>query len=275
MSRRSFQFILDKVDQRLSNWKAKTLSFASHLTLTKFVIQGLPTYVMQAAHIPTQLCDDIDKRCRRFLWGDSNDARQLHTVSWRWMGPERIRIHLWKLAQGVLVTNAFRHQRGLTNDSTWPMCAHDQETILHMSRDCTKVDRFGAFLLETILPRNFYVDDLHQWLSNNLNGNCNCRGVKWTTLFGAATSCFWYVRNEKVFQGKDFSCKELECRVLYNALAFQTSSLESQRDGSHEVSRIQNSTQWCAPNSNFVKLNCDGAVCQFGMVVASCRWGHS
>lgn len=88
VSRRSFQFILDKVDQRLSNWKAKTLSFASHLTLTKFVIQGLPTYVMQAAHIPTQLCDDIDKRCRRFLWGDSNDARQLLSAGGGWVQKE-------------------------------------------------------------------------------------------------------------------------------------------------------------------------------------------
>lgn len=95
------------------------------------------------------------------------------------------------------------------------------------------------------------MDDLHQWLSNNLNGNCNCRGVKWTTLFGAATSCFWYVRNEKVFQGKDFSCKELECRVLYNALAFQTSSLESQRDGSHEVSEDSELHSMVCPEFKF------------------------
>lgn len=46
VNRRSFQFILDKVDQRLSNWKVKTLSFAGRLTLTKSVLQSLPSYAM-------------------------------------------------------------------------------------------------------------------------------------------------------------------------------------------------------------------------------------
>lgn len=69
VSRRSFQFIMEKVDKRLSNWKANTLSFAGRLTLTKTIIQALPTYVMQSALIPKHLCDEIDKRCRRFLGG--------------------------------------------------------------------------------------------------------------------------------------------------------------------------------------------------------------
>lgn len=38
VNRSSFQYILDKVDQRLSNWKMKMLSFAGRLTLTKLVL---------------------------------------------------------------------------------------------------------------------------------------------------------------------------------------------------------------------------------------------
>lgn len=82
VSRRSFQFILDKVDKRLSNWKANTLSFAGRFTLTKSVVQALPTYVMQSTLIPRYLCDEIDKRCRRFLWGDTENGRHIHTVNW-------------------------------------------------------------------------------------------------------------------------------------------------------------------------------------------------
>lgn len=82
VSRRSFQFIMEKVDKRLSNWKANTLSFAGHLTLTKSIIQALPTYVTQSTLIPKHLCDEIDKRCRRFLWGETEDTRHLHTVNW-------------------------------------------------------------------------------------------------------------------------------------------------------------------------------------------------
>lgn len=82
VSRRSFQFVMEKVNMRLSSWKANTLSFAGRLTLTKSIIQVLPTYVMQSAFIPRHLCDEIDKSCRRFLWGESDNVRHLHTVSW-------------------------------------------------------------------------------------------------------------------------------------------------------------------------------------------------
>lgn len=79
---RSFQFILDKVDQRLSNWKVKTLSFAGHLTLTKSVVQALPSYVMQSAALPKYVCEEIDRKCRKFLWGDMDGECHMHTVSW-------------------------------------------------------------------------------------------------------------------------------------------------------------------------------------------------
>lgn len=82
VNRRSFKFILDKVDKRLSSWKAKTLSFAGRLTLTKSVIQAMPTYVMQSSLLPKFVCDEVDKRCRRFLWGDANGEKHIHTVGW-------------------------------------------------------------------------------------------------------------------------------------------------------------------------------------------------
>lgn len=66
VNRRSFNFVIDKVDQRLSNWKAKTLSLAGRLTLCKPVIQALPAYVMQGAWLPRSVCDVIDKRCHDF-----------------------------------------------------------------------------------------------------------------------------------------------------------------------------------------------------------------
>lgn len=83
INRRSFQFILDKVDGRLSNWKAKTLTFVGRLTLTKSVIQAMPSYMMQSTYLPTYLCEEIDKRCRKFLWGDMEGDRHMHTVNWK------------------------------------------------------------------------------------------------------------------------------------------------------------------------------------------------
>lgn len=78
----TFNYVIEKVKQRLSSWKAKTLSFASRVTLAKSVIQAMPTYVMQASVLPRGTCDDIDKICRSFIWGDEEDHRAVHLINW-------------------------------------------------------------------------------------------------------------------------------------------------------------------------------------------------
>lgn len=46
VSRTTYNNILEKASSRLSNWKAKNLSFAGRVTLTKSVLSALPSYVM-------------------------------------------------------------------------------------------------------------------------------------------------------------------------------------------------------------------------------------
>lgn len=82
MNKNTFQFTIDKVNSRLSTWKAQTLSFAGRVTLTKSVLQALPSYVMQSSIIPKGVCDDIDKIFRGFVWGEENGQRRLHLLSW-------------------------------------------------------------------------------------------------------------------------------------------------------------------------------------------------
>lgn len=82
-SRQSYQFILDKVNQRLSNWKTSQLSFAGRVTLAKSVLQAMPSYVMQTASLPRALCDEIDRKCKNFIWGDTEHQRHMHLASWK------------------------------------------------------------------------------------------------------------------------------------------------------------------------------------------------
>lgn len=76
----SFCFIIDKLEQRLSCWKDKSLSFAGRLTLNKVVIQAMPTYIMQTNSIPESVCKDIVKY-RNFIWGDSQNSRKVHWLN--------------------------------------------------------------------------------------------------------------------------------------------------------------------------------------------------
>lgn len=58
------------------------MSFAGCVTLAKSVLQALPSYVMQTAMIPEKVCDEVDKICRGFIWGESDQGRKVHLISW-------------------------------------------------------------------------------------------------------------------------------------------------------------------------------------------------
>ena len=62
VSNLNYQFIIDKVNQRLSNWKTSNLSIVGRVTLTKCIIQVMPTYVRQTTLLPSSVCEEIDKK---------------------------------------------------------------------------------------------------------------------------------------------------------------------------------------------------------------------
>ncbi|CAJ2662667.1 unnamed protein product [Trifolium pratense] len=70
------------MQNRLSGWKHQCLSFAGRLTLTKSVLSSIPYYHMRYAKIPKTLCDEMEKIQRGFLWGDTEQKRRPHLISW-------------------------------------------------------------------------------------------------------------------------------------------------------------------------------------------------
>lgn len=38
---------------------------------------------MQTSNLPKQVCEELDKKCRNFIWGSSQDHRKVHLVSWK------------------------------------------------------------------------------------------------------------------------------------------------------------------------------------------------
>ncbi|KAL2990189.1 hypothetical protein AAZX31_11G182800, partial [Glycine max] len=78
VSKQNHQFIIDKVNQRLSNWKTSNLSITSRVTLTKVVIQAMPTYVMQTTLLRSSVCEEINKICHDFGWGHSSISSKIH-----------------------------------------------------------------------------------------------------------------------------------------------------------------------------------------------------
>lgn len=64
--RADYSFLIDKVQKKLTGWKAKTLSQAGHVLLAQRCLMSFPNYVMQTALIPASICDEIERIFRDF-----------------------------------------------------------------------------------------------------------------------------------------------------------------------------------------------------------------
>jgi hypothetical protein len=52
--------------------------------LCKFVLQAsVPLYPMQSSLLPKSSCLEIEKICRRFVWGGNEEKGRVHLVNWK------------------------------------------------------------------------------------------------------------------------------------------------------------------------------------------------
>ena len=75
-----FNFILDRVKQKLPGWKANMLSLAGRAVLIQASSSTIPSYVVQGTYLPGRILDGIDRVNRNFLWGSSETTRKIHWV---------------------------------------------------------------------------------------------------------------------------------------------------------------------------------------------------
>uniref|UniRef100_A0A2N9ESQ0 Reverse transcriptase domain-containing protein n=2 Tax=Fagus sylvatica TaxID=28930 RepID=A0A2N9ESQ0_FAGSY len=77
-STRDFDFVVEKVQAKLSSWKAKLLSPAGKVILVQFVTSAIPAYYMQNVALPIRVCSNLDKLNRDFLWGSTDERKKMH-----------------------------------------------------------------------------------------------------------------------------------------------------------------------------------------------------
>ena len=66
-SSQDFNFVLERVKQKLAGWKANLLSLAGRSALMKHVSSTIPNYVMQCDHLPNKIIEGIDRVNTNFL----------------------------------------------------------------------------------------------------------------------------------------------------------------------------------------------------------------
>lgn len=81
-NRSHFKHIIEKVQCKLSGWKANTLHIAGRATLIQTSSSTIPSYTMQTMKFPVNVCDKLDRLNRDFLWGDTPEKKRIHLVNW-------------------------------------------------------------------------------------------------------------------------------------------------------------------------------------------------
>ncbi|KAJ0520505.1 putative RNA-directed DNA polymerase [Helianthus annuus] len=61
--------VIERFENKLSMWKARTLSFGGRTTLVKAVLGNLPTYYFSLFSAPSHIIKYLEKVRRKFLWG--------------------------------------------------------------------------------------------------------------------------------------------------------------------------------------------------------------
>ena len=73
--------VIDKIQLRITMWKAKFLSRAGRLVLIKFVLNNLPLYYLNLFKMPKSVARKIISMQRHFFWYSSDNQRGIPLVA--------------------------------------------------------------------------------------------------------------------------------------------------------------------------------------------------
>eukprot|EP00253_Pinus_taeda_P017405 PITA_17405 len=77
-----WNWLIEKLETRISHWSFKWLSRAGRLTLIKSVLMAIPVYWAALSWIPKGILEKIRRLCCRFLWAGSKENTVLPWVAW-------------------------------------------------------------------------------------------------------------------------------------------------------------------------------------------------
>lgn len=80
VSKNDFAYILDNMKKKHATWQVGLFSLVGCRVLVHFALASVPVYTMQTLALPSGVCKAIDKTCRDFLLGDTDDKKRVHLV---------------------------------------------------------------------------------------------------------------------------------------------------------------------------------------------------
>uniref|UniRef100_A0A0V0IVQ8 Putative ovule protein n=1 Tax=Solanum chacoense TaxID=4108 RepID=A0A0V0IVQ8_SOLCH len=78
-----WNFVVEKCERKLVNWKSQYLSSGGRVTLINSVLDAMPTYMMSLFPMPGKIIQRLDTIRRNFLWqGNGEGVKKFHLVKW-------------------------------------------------------------------------------------------------------------------------------------------------------------------------------------------------
>lgn len=77
-----FNFLTDRVRQKLQNWQYQSISKAGKYTLLKSAAQSIPNFWMNLLLIPVEICTTIQRQMNGYWWGNGRDSKGVRRMSW-------------------------------------------------------------------------------------------------------------------------------------------------------------------------------------------------
>ena len=74
--------VVERVERKLSTWKANYLSIAGRVTLIKSVFSNLPVYYFSPFKRLAAVIKRLERLQREFLWYGNSSQKKFHLVDW-------------------------------------------------------------------------------------------------------------------------------------------------------------------------------------------------
>lgn len=133
----------------------------------------------------------------------------LWDLVWKAPAQQRVRAFLWLASHDRLMGNLNRYKRKLTNDPKCFICGGEDESTLHILRDCPAAKSVWRKLEGFANLSSFYQGGLHEWIRNNLEFESI---ETWPTIFAISTWWLWRWRNMLMFDRRN--------EILLDLIAF-------------------------------------------------------
>ncbi|GJR98190.1 RNA-directed DNA polymerase, eukaryota, reverse transcriptase zinc-binding domain protein [Tanacetum coccineum] len=83
ISAKNFKSLIDKIKNKVCNWKSKCLSYAGRLLLIASVLESIHVYWASVFLLPKSVIYDINKLLKGFLWNQGDVSSGKAKVAWK------------------------------------------------------------------------------------------------------------------------------------------------------------------------------------------------